>query len=62
MTMAEALDWLSQKADASGECDRCHAEGKALWALPSVIDPEPDAAWLYCAECYRRILRSKFSR
>ena len=61
LTLSEALGWLRQAPDATGECDRCHGEHQ-LWALPLQIDSEPDAHWLYCRACYeqqvRRSLRS----
>lgn len=50
------LTWTHQQPDACGECDRCHTDSD-LWALPAELDDEPDAAWLFCAACYRRIVR-----
>lgn len=48
----EMLAWTEQAPDSSGECDHCHKEGP-LWALPSQIDKEPQANWMYCAACFR---------
>ena len=53
----EALDWLTQQPDAVGECDRCHKEPVRLWALPSDLDHEPDAHWLFCDSCFRGIVK-----
>lgn len=56
MTLQEALSWLTQRADATGECDRCHKEPVAVWQLPMEIDREPDAHWMYCRECFRAVV------
>lgn len=34
------------------ECDICHRE-RAVWSDPA--DDEPEAGWLYCADCVRRL-------
>lgn len=62
MYRLEALAWLDQRCDAVGECDRCHAQDKPLWALPQALDREPDAGWLYCAACFRKIVNSRFGK
>lgn len=57
MTTQEALSWLLQREDSIGECDRCHKDDMALWALPQEYDHEPDAHWLFCATCYRNLVK-----
>lgn len=56
ITAHEALAWLHQQPDAIGECDRCHNEPVKLWALPVELESEPDAHWLYCSGCYRKLV------
>ncbi len=55
-TKSEALAWLKQQPDAIGECDGCHKEMKSLYSLPQNLDSEPDAHWLYCRDCFRKIV------
>ena len=64
MTFTEALHWLDQPPDASGECDRCHDSPCSLWQLPQCIDTEPESHWSYCRACYAHIIgarRKKFT-
>jgi len=59
MNRTEAMAWLKQAPDAKGECDRCHHEAD-LWSLPSEIETEPEASWLYCSQCFRLIINRHF--
>lgn len=56
-TQREWLDWLTGNADGRGECDRCHHDELPLWHLPSELDDETEAGWLYCAQCFRAIVK-----
>ncbi len=56
MTKREALSWLDQSADATGECDQCHKDDQALYTLPQELDLEPGAGWMFCRACFRKIV------
>ncbi len=57
ITKAESLAWLKQLPDSCGECDRCHNDPVNLWSLPMDLDREPDAAWQFCAACFKKIVQ-----
>lgn len=50
------LQWVYQNPDATGECDRCHADSVGLWSLPHELESEPDAGWMYCKRCFKEIV------
>lgn len=60
-TRQEALAWLHQAPDASGECDRCHNDPRPLWMLPDDWDGG-GGAWMYCEECYRQTVAGRIVR
>jgi len=55
----EFLTWAGQTPDASGECDHCYKSPTALWQLPMELDNEPEANFMYCKECFIRIIKRK---
>jgi hypothetical protein len=52
MKLRECLDWLNQRPDAHGDCDRCHKDPVGLWSLPDELETEPEAGWMYCHDCF----------
>lgn len=44
-------EWLNQRPDASGECDRCHQDDLALWE-----DQDQPGAFMYCKACWLKLL------
>ena len=59
--LQEAMGWLDQEPDSSGECDGCHRDG-GLWQLPVEIDQEAAAQWLYCRKCFKKIVTRRLTR
>lgn len=48
--------WLEQLCDGSGECDRCHRDNQPLWE-----DADDPGLWMYCRDCWLKILRGRKS-
>lgn len=58
MTSAEIAERLRYRADARGECDRCHApESRDLYT-----DQTEPGEFALCGRCWRQIARNRAER
>ena len=53
----ELLQWLQQRCDATGECDQCHKDDKAVWEYP--LSP---GAFMLCRECFRKAVEQHYGK
>jgi hypothetical protein len=45
------IEYLQQRGDAVGECDKCHGEPLELWE-----DTEHPGEFMYCKSCWRDMI------